>query len=591
MRGLILAGLVCLVVAGPAAGEVTIQASVDQDAISLEGEVVLTVTVSGETEDLGAPQLPPLPEFVSVGTGSRQNLVIVNGQVSKSTSYTFTLMPRQTGRLVIGPVTIETPRGKLATEPITISVTQAGSHQPARPEAPRSGREDRRRTPDPFYVEAGTDKRTVYLGEQLTYTFSFFRNISVSETNNFTPPQTTGFISVDLPPQRKRTQIIDGETYSVVQVVTAMFPTRTGVMTIGPARLRVVPDMISNLLGRDPLNWLRGGRRSPLTSGEPRNLATRAFEIDVKPLPPPPTGKSFSGAVGTCQLACDISADSVGVGDPVTVIWTLTGIGRKDVVDAPQIEWPAGVETYPPTTELTTSTRDDVVRETKVFKIAVVPRREGTITIPAPELTYFNPKRAQYETARGRLLNLTVGPPRSGIAMAAPTQTISAAASTIRYLKSAPEQWETGQAGTRVLPFMLLQLAAPLAVAVFFVWKRRFEAPEQRARGARQRAMRHARKQIAALADHSDTRRVADELSTAFRRYLTARFSLSPGDLLSRDWLEPLRAGGCAAADAEAAERVLQWADQARFGGGSRAEISPRKVLELMQRLDKCAVS
>jgi len=573
-----------LALTGTVLANIELRADVDRDQIDIQGRITLTITIAGAGEGIGKPDLPPLRDFNAVPTGSRQNLVVTNGVISQSISYTYTLIPRKTGNLTIGRVLLETPDGRLATEPIPIVVTQATYRQPRRNEDAKTSREEA----EPFFVEATVDQDTVYLGEQLTYTFSYYRDMGLTESNSFTPPQTTGFISVDLPPQRKRSKLIGSETYSVVSVVKAMFPTRTGALIIGSARLRVVPDMLSNLLGRDPFQVFRGQRNAPLTAGEPRNLATRAFEIRVKPLPPVPAGLAFSGAVGECRLGCQINEDSVSLGDPVTVSWTVTGRGRKDVIDAPRITWPEGLETYPPTTELQTSTRNDVVSETKIFSIAVVPRREGTIEIPSPQLTYFDPDREEYRTARGRKLVLHVGPPRAGMTVAAPTQTISAAASTIRYLKPPPESWDVNEAGGRGWLFTFIQIFPPVLVLGFYAWKRRSEAPEQRARGARQRHIKAARKRIAALDRSASTDRAADELSAAFRQYLVARFSFASGELLDTAWTEQLAQRGCDSGDAEEAGRVLEWADRARFGGGTASDMSPDRVLKLMTRLDRC---
>jgi hypothetical protein len=589
VRFLSAAMLLVLWLAGAAFAQVSMNADVDRDQIALTEQVMLTVTISGEAK--AVPQLPPLPDFATVSTGSQQNLVITQGQVSRTRTFTYTLVPRKTGELQIGPVTLASAKGKVATEPIAITVTQAA---PARDPRGSRGttpgtRATRPKDTEPFFVEAHVDKDTVYVGEQVTYTFSYYRSASLGESNSFTPPQTTGFISVDLPPQRKNTTSVNGETYSVVHVLTAMFPTRSGPTTIGPARLRVVPDVLSSLMGRDPFGWF-GRSGSPLTSGEPRNLATKSIEVYVKPLPPVPRGRTFSGAVGTCDLATSIDEDSVGVGDPVTITWVISGQGRKDHVDAPRVEWPNGLETFPPTTAVETSTRNDVVSETKTFTIAVVPRHEGTIKIPAPELTFFDPELEQFKTIHGRQFSLRVGPPRAGVAVVAPTQTISAASSTIRYLKPPPTEWRQSGQSRRALWFSLLQLVPPVVVVAAYAWRRRNEAPEQRARGARTRAIRQARKRLAYARAVGDPRLIAQEVTGAFREFLAARFELSTGELLDTEWVTRLKANGCSERDADDALRLLQSADRARFGGGAHENgMSPETAMMLMERLDKCA--
>lgn len=574
----------------PAArGEVTMETDVDRDQVDMGGQVVLTITISGDIEEVGKPRIPALSDFVVASTGSRQNLVIVNGSISKSVSYTYTLIPRKTGKLVIGEISLNTPQGTKTSPPITVTVSPISSRDRGVSAARDGRRAVRRKANKPFFVEAAVDKDTVYLGEQLNYVFSFYRSSNVSQTNNFTPPKTSGFISVDLPPQRKRTTIIDGETYHVVEVVTAMFPTRTGVMTIGQARLRVVPDVFSNLLNRDPFGWFQGRGNTPLTAGEARNLATRAVILEVLPLPNLPGGLEFSGAVGTCQLGCRISADSAGLGDPVTITWTITGIGRKDLVDAPRIEWPEGLETFPATTVLKTSTRNDVVRETKTFSIAVVPRKEGTIKIPSPRLVYFNPRSRSYETAVGKELTLKVGPPRPGLSRVSSTLIISAANSNIRYLKSQPARWSVTSSGQSTWSFVALQFVAPVLVMVLYGWKRRSEAPAWRARVARTRLMKQSRKRIASLPVNGNVLDRAEGISEAFRQYLAASFGLTSGQLLDRQWMQHLADLGCDKADIKEASEILRWTDMTRFGGGAPTDVSSERVLVLLGRLDQCA--
>ena len=584
MRRLLTTLAAVLALWGPAAADTELTAEVDFDRIDTKGHLTLTVTVS-EAQDTDRPALPALTDFIVQATGSRQNMVVAGGVIENSISYTYSLIPRRAGVLTIPPIVLHTAAGQLATQPITITVTEAKYETPR--SQPAQNRSARQNAPEPFFIEAEVSKDTVYLGEQVTYTFRYYRSAAVSETNNYTPPQTSGFISVDLPPQRKLTRIVNGETYRVVEVLTAMFPTRTGDLSIGPARLRVVPDLISNLLGRDPFSIFRGQGGRPLTEGEPKDLATNAIRVVVRSLPTPPSGKTFSGAVGECSISSDLSSHSVSLGDPVTLTLTVSGKGRKDVVDAPVIRWPEGLETYPPTTNLQSSVRNDVVSETKVFSVALVARRQGRIVIPAPELTYFNPVNRRYETARARDLAIEVGPPRAGLAALAPSATISAASSTIRYLKPSPSEWEEGPTAPGGL-FVALQVAPPVLVVAGFIWRRQRQTPEARLRGTREREIRTARKRVGAMSAN-DGLTAAREISSAFRQYLVARFALPPGELLDREWQASLAAKGCADHELQEIRQVLEWADRARFAGGFDRSVTPEMVLNLMQRLDRCA--
>jgi hypothetical protein len=116
------------------------------------------------------------------------------------------------------------------------------------------------------------------------------------------------------------------------------------------------------------------------------------------------------------------------------------------------------------------------------------------------------------------------------------------------------------------------------------------EAPDIRSRGARLREQKVARKRVGAVSE-SDGTAAAREISAAFRQYLMARFQLPPGDLLDASWQDQLRSQGCADHDLKEIRGILEWADRARFGGGANGSMSPEAVLNLMDRLDKCAVS
>ena len=75
----------------------------------------------------------------------------------------------------------------------------------------------------------------MYVNEQITLTFKFYTKVNLLSQPQYSPPDTTGFITEDLPPQRNYYTIIDGERYYVSEIKTALFPTTSGKFVIGPA--------------------------------------------------------------------------------------------------------------------------------------------------------------------------------------------------------------------------------------------------------------------------------------------------------------------------------------------------------------------
>ena len=197
--------------------------------------------------------------------------------------------------------------------------------------------------------------------------------------------------------------------------------------------------------------------------------------------------------------------------------------------------------------------------------------------------------RMKLMTAVGKALTLKVGPPRPGLARVTPTQMITATNSNIRYLKSQPAQWSVISSGQSASSFLALQLVAPVLVMVLYGWKRRSEAPAQRAREARARQMKQARKRISSLPVTGDSLARAQGISEAFKQYLMASFGLAHSDLLDRQWMNNLASLGCDEADIKEAAEILRWTDMTRFGGGAPTDVSSERVLTLLGRLDQCA--
>src|SRR5210317_54051 len=112
-----LAAVTILMSIGTAQAAVT--ARVDRDAIDLNESFMLEIVVDTEI-DL-QPDISSLHEDFYVGQSSQlSNTMIVNGEISRSRTWTYQLMAKRTGELVIPPVTV----GAEKSEPLRITVRQ-----------------------------------------------------------------------------------------------------------------------------------------------------------------------------------------------------------------------------------------------------------------------------------------------------------------------------------------------------------------------------------------------------------------------------------------------------------------------------------
>jgi hypothetical protein len=205
-----------------------------------------------------------------------------------------------------------------------------------------------------------------------------------------------------------RTTTLRGTTYkNIVLKRVALFPTRAGRLSVDPLRIET-----------EARTQPRLGRRDEAPTRdryEPMTLASEELIVAARPLPSgaPP---AFDGAVGQFRLDTQISADSVQVGEAVELTARLQGTGNIATVSPPVLDPPSDLETYDPTVDTDVNRSGTVVQGTKTFTYALVPRSNGSFTLPPVRFAYFDPEAEQYRTLRSEPAALRVTgdvPPRA----------------------------------------------------------------------------------------------------------------------------------------------------------------------------------
>lgn len=173
-----------------------------------------------------------------------------------------------------------------------------------------------------------------------------------------------------------------GANYYSVAYPSTLTPTRTGKVSIGPAKIRLTT---------------REGTRDPFPREVYREvyLEVPKLEIDAKPLPPgAPEG--FENAVGSFRLTATSAATEVQEGDPISVELVVSGSGNLDTMNPPKLENADGWKVYSTTNEQ----RGDERRQLSgnvVFHQSIRPL-ELKQEIPPFRLVYFDPKTESYKT-------------------------------------------------------------------------------------------------------------------------------------------------------------------------------------------------
>ena len=566
-----------LVGTSSAQGQEPIVAQVDRTALTTDEMLTLTVMVNAPSMNVPAPALPSFQGFNVAGSSASSQMSMINGAVSSRLSYQYRLQPYETGDLVIEPIYVTLNGQAFGTEPIVVRVTQgtgvpAQSAQPQSPSSPPPGQ-----TAPPaaelrgqdLFIEAEVDNPNPYVGEQVVYTFRFYRAVNLYGQPEYAAPAFKGFWSAHETEQYDYRVQASGRVYQVSEVRTVLFPSIVGPVPIEPASLTT------------PGSLFRRGS----------TLQTQPVALEVKPLPPT-APEGFHGAVGQFTLSGTVDAAQSKVNEPLT--WRVTLSGRGNLSATPDPIWPdmPGWRDFETEATVHTEVREGVSVGSRVYERLLVPSVEGESAIPALVYTYFDPAAGAYQTISTDPIPVTVA---AGEALPAATggssfpvgeskEVVEQAATDIRHLKPVPSGIDFAEQPVTQSGLYWAAWALPVFGALgYWVWQKRQRywdnnlglARSSQARRKAKKALSRARKQKQGVYD------AAGQILTT---YLSDKLDRPVAGLTHQALTEMLAAKGVAPNLAERVEVVLVSSELGRFAPGAD---SPDHASSLLKEVDQ----
>lgn len=546
--------------------QVQINARVDRETVGLDETVELTVTVAGA--GMGAePSVPTLTDFRLLGTATQQSISLINGQMQSSTNYVYHLKPRRAGDLVIPTIKV-TVRGRVyRTSPIPVTVSESAAPAPGPSVTPGAGLDPFGGLPtgQPAAVKHSVDRKTAYVGQQITYTFSFLQAEQLYGDVSYSPADTPGFVAEELPKSPNTTQTIDGRPHSVQRRLKALFPTSPGKHTIGQASVTVTMDPF---LGEE-------------------ELVAKPITVTVLPLPTTGQPANFSGAVGNFQIRLRADRNVLRAGETVNCVVEITGDGNIRAVGAPNLTLPDWVRVYKAGENRKLQPGGGNGGQTTVggtarFSYLLLPRQAGTLRLGPIRYSVFDPVRRAYRTITSQALDITVTP---GTGAAVPVEASDALRPVKQELGRRPLQPVVAS------PLFWLLVALPLPVLGWLAWQRRQEAllvaAPTRARAGR--ALNFALERL----DQAERALAQGDLETfyagvlaAMLDYVADRTSAPTSGLTADSAHDLLVEHGSDPALAQTTRGLIERAAAGRFApGGSEARRAEQLLAECRQML------
>ncbi len=298
----------------------------------------------------------------------------------------------EVGDYVIPPIEVKVGGIPTRTEPLEFQVFNPDELQWA--EAEVEG------VPIRYASSFRTMKVNPYEGETIYAEIKVFVPGSLSVADWGIPEiQKDGLAGWRFQPSEMQSQVnLLGQPYVSVAYPSSITPTRSGKITIGPAKVRLKTiQLISNPY--------------PVREYKDLYLAVPKLDLDAKPLPDgAPEG--FENAVGSFRLSTTTTTTDVKEGDPIAVDLMVSGSGNLDTMRPPKLLDSAGWKVYEPTSDQ----RGDERRQlsgNSVFHQFMRPLELKPL-IPPFRLVYFDPKEEIYKTAISEAIPLNMIPSTGG---------------------------------------------------------------------------------------------------------------------------------------------------------------------------------
>lgn len=467
--------LLCQALTMETAGAANIQVSIDRNPVNLNDS--FQIIFSADATPDGEPDFSPLDEDFDVLSQSSSNSIsLVNGKMTRSIRWTLIAMAKHAGNLEVPPISFGKDRSEAA--PLRVSEHAAN---------------DDLNNEEDIFIEVEAAPENPYIQAQILYTVRIYTRVEIARATIDEPEQADAIIEKLGEDKNFQTQV-KGIDYMVTERRYAIFPQKSGMVTIGP--LVLTAEVITD----SPRSSFNGFFGSNVT--RTKRVSSKAISLMVKPAPASFTGKQWLAAE-QLELKEEWSGDlqNIKVGEPVTRTLTVQAKGST-VGQLPELHNASSEESvkfYPDQPVLQEQKNATGLVAKRQEKIALIPSKGGSFKLPAIEIPWFNTRTQQMEVAR--IPETTIAVASSGSAKTAENARPLPVNPEAKQPSLVIEKPATGQKNIWI--WISAGLATGwLATLGFFLMRRPRREPEQEERQLAQGSSEYRRNLKKACADN-----------------------------------------------------------------------------------------
>ena len=341
--------------------------------------------------------------------GTSSSVSIINGKTTRSsqTTYTYVLLPKNTGRFQLNAAEATLDKERLTSSRPTIEVvsdgaaaSQGSQGSQGQSSQGQGGGQSAAQTgtvsADDMFLRLSFSKRNAMVGETITATLKLYQRVNIAGFEDAKFPTFNGFWSQEVQApsniQFHRESVGELIYNSAVLRSWNLVPQKAGDITIEGAELVCLVNIrtqrpSTGSIFQDDYQTIR------------KRVTTQPVTIHVSALPGGAPA-SFGGGVGSFKMSAALTRDSLKTHDAASLRVTVTGTGNISLLEAPKISFPPDFEVY--------DVKTSDVSGGKVFEYPFIPRSYGDFVLGPVEYSYFDISSRKYVTLKSQPLEIRV---------------------------------------------------------------------------------------------------------------------------------------------------------------------------------------
>jgi len=438
---------------------------------ALQGErIQIEFSINAKGKDFRAPNFKNFRIISGPNPSTSSSYSFVNGksQSQTTTTYSYVIIAQKVGSLTIGSATINVKGKQYKSNSINIEIVK-DNVQKNNPNRTLNSKKSINK--EQLYLNATTNKRKIYQGEQIVVTYKLFTRVDLASTDLKNNPALNGFWTEDIKVNNKfRREIINGIPYNVATVKKALLTAqKSGKLQVDPMEIRTQVRVQNKNNRRDPFDPFNMFNQYSTIE---EVISSKPITITVEPLPTPkPT--CFYGGVGNLKMDVEVNNKTIKANEAINFKITISGSGNLALIESFDIAFPPDFEVYDPKIIEKTFSAKTHTTGKKTFEYLLIPRFEGNYEIPAISYSYFHPQSKSYKTIRSDKISINVlkgDAEESGLISMTNKEDVKLLNSDIRYIKTETNLKKKGIVFYNSKLFWILILTPLFLIIILFIY-------------------------------------------------------------------------------------------------------------------------